>query len=78
MAQVVTARTNMSAFTEAMKGTEDWPDAKKEAFAKEWFRLVECGAQTADVVIHGMTVTAFPSEDLARHCAKWGLKSWQV
>lgn len=74
----LTIETRLGALAEALDSASDWPDDKREAFLAEWNELVKNGAEIAEVRLVGSRVVGFPSDDIAMHCAKWGLKSWPV
>jgi hypothetical protein len=52
---------------------DNWPQSKRDQFAKEWQALEDAGAVCAEVQVFGGRVVGHPSEDLTKHCEKWGI-----
>ena len=51
----------------------EWPDEKADRFASEWQALCDAGAEWVEVVSLGGRLVAYPSEDIVRFCARWGI-----
>lgn len=54
----------------------EWPAEKADAFADEWYRLEDAGAQMVEVQFLDGRIVAHPSEDFTLHLEKWGVASW--
>lgn len=63
-----------NAFDALSAAAEWWPEEKRKVFLREWYDLVDAGAEWVDIrYVKGIGFQAYPSDDLTRHLAKWGV-----
>lgn len=74
----VSAELRLDGFYRAMEITKGWPAEKALRFHDEWDALVKAGAEFVEVKYVGGRIVAYPSEELSRHMAKWGLIDFQA
>jgi hypothetical protein len=74
----VSAELRLDGFYRALEITKTWPVDKRFRFHAEWQALVKAGAEFVEVKYVGGRIVAYPSEELSRHMAKWGLIDFQA
>ncbi len=74
----VSAELRLDSFYRAMDSIRTWPAEKALRFHDEWDALVKAGAEFVEVKYVGGRIVAYPSEELSRHMAKWGLIDLQA
>ena len=63
-----------NAFDALKVAAERWPDEKRERFQREWYDLVDAGAELVEMrLVPGIGFQAYPSEDFTQYLAKWGV-----
>ncbi len=74
----VRAELRLDGFYRALDALSEWPAETALRFHDEWGALVRAGAEFVEVKYVGGRIVAYPSEELSRHMAKWGLIDLQA